>query len=89
MRARCSLPLLVYGLSACAEAPPIDAPNLILIVVDTLRSDMVNDAADRIDTPEIDRLAADGVLFPWAFGHAPMTLPAHTALFSSRSAEAT
>lgn len=50
-----------------------------MIVVDTLRAD----ALDRVATPNFDRLAADGVRFERAFSHAPITLPAHTALFSS------
>lgn len=51
---------------------------------DTLRGDALLDPEGRYDTPNLDRLAADGTLFPRAFTHAPMTLPAHTALFSSR-----
>jgi len=62
-----------------------DKPDVVLIVVDTLRADMVVDPHSRAATPHIDRLAADGVLFSQAFSHAPMTLPAHTALFSSRA----
>jgi arylsulfatase A-like enzyme len=37
-----------------------------------------------VDTPHIDALIREGVAFPRAFAHAPMTLPSHTALFSSR-----
>ena len=57
---------------------------IVLIVVDTLRGDAVHDPAGRYDTPNIDRLARDGIVFPRTFAHAPMTLPSHTALFSSR-----
>ena len=55
-------------------------PNVLLVVIDTLRAD----ALGRGITPNIDALASDGVRFDEAFCHAPMTLPAHTALFSSR-----
>ncbi|MFT4709740.1 MAG: arylsulfatase A-like enzyme [Bacteroidia bacterium] len=54
--------------------------NLVLIVCDTLRADIIA----QVETPSLDALAAEGVLFPQAFSHAPMTLPSHTALFSSR-----
>jgi arylsulfatase len=54
--------------------------NLILIVVDTLRADIIK----QVDTPHLDALAKEGVLFTNSFSHAPMTLPSHTALFSSR-----
>ncbi len=54
--------------------------NVILIVVDTLRADALDEAA----TPNIDRLARDGVSYPLAFSHAPSTLPATVALLSSQ-----
>ena len=55
-------------------------PNVLLVVIDTLRAD----ALGRGITPNIDLLVKEGVRFDEAFSHAPMTLPAHTALFSSR-----
>ena len=78
------LPLLfAASLAACSRepAPGADetADNLVVIVVDTLRADR---AGARM--PNVDRLAKDGVAFEQAFSHAPITLPAHTALFSSR-----
>jgi arylsulfatase A-like enzyme len=94
---RLSLLLLAgtLGLAACSDSSPAAPPasaryvppapvNVVLIVVDTLRADAVNDPAGRYETPNIDRLARDGVLFPRAFASAPMTLPSHTSLFSSR-----
>jgi arylsulfatase A-like enzyme len=62
-----------------AGEPPPDPPNLLLVVVDTLRADRGGGV-----TPAMDRLAAESVSFPLAFSHAPMTLPSHVALFSSR-----
>ncbi len=53
--------------------------NVLLIVIDTLRADAIG----RGITPNIDALARDGVLFEEAFAHAPMTLPAHTSIFTS------
>jgi len=62
-----------------------DAPvNVVLIVLDTLRADYVLDPEQAVASPSIDALAADGTSFTHAFSHAPMTLPSHTALFSSR-----
>ena len=73
------------GGSAIAGAPARNKPqsNIVLIVVDTLRGDIIVDS-ERAHTPNIDALAADGLLFERAFSHAPITLPAHTSLFSSR-----
>lgn len=58
--------------------------NVVIIVVDTLRADHVFDAEGRTDLPGLARLASDGVVFPNAFAHAPMTLPSHTSLFSGQ-----
>ena len=72
------------GAAGCGRQPPSSTTNVVLIVVDTLRADAISDPEGRIATPNIDSLAADGVLFEQAFAHAPMTLPAHTSLFSSK-----
>jgi hypothetical protein len=53
---------------------------VVLIVVDTLRADVV----ENLELPHIHGLADEGLYFPRAFAHAPMTLPSHTALFASR-----
>lgn len=65
-------------------APDAPRPNIVLIVVDTLRADAIADPEGLVATPNIDALAADGASFPTALSHSPLTLPSHTALFSSR-----
>jgi arylsulfatase A-like enzyme len=60
-------------------------PNLILIVIDTLRADLGRAEGIHVATPNLDRLAAEGIVFPLAFSSAPMTLPSHTSLLSSRT----
>ena len=59
-------------------------PNLVLIVVDTLRADALSDSAGAPDTPAFHALRTDGLAFRQAFAHAPLTVPSHAALFSSR-----
>ncbi|MCZ6599011.1 MAG: sulfatase [Planctomycetota bacterium] len=83
--------LLVAPAVGCGDDEPwwvqqgnVRPPNLILIVIDTLRADILLEEVDEVISPNIDRLAADGISFAAAFAHAPMTLPSHTALFSSR-----
>ena len=63
---------------------PRPQPNLVLIVVDTLRADAVSFVPGNDKTPHLAALAAEGQRFSRAFSHAPMTLPAHTALFTGR-----
>jgi arylsulfatase A-like enzyme len=59
------------------------APNLLLIVVDTLRADHVGVYGGDIATPNIDGLAARGVTFERAYAHIPITGPSHASLFTS------
>lgn len=54
-------------------------PNLVLIVVDTLRFDAITEQR----APSISSLAKDGIAFSSSFVHAPMTLPSHTSLFTA------
>ncbi len=63
---------------------PTDRTSVVVIVVDTLRADAVSYKAGNEKTPHIAALAAEGVPFSLAFAHAPMTLPAHAAMFSGR-----
>lgn len=64
-------------------APP-DGPNLLLITIDCLRADHVGvHGYAKPTTPNIDRLAAEGVRFTNAFANAPMTLPSIPQLFTS------
>ena len=61
-----------------------ERPNLVVIVVDTLRADSVSIEPGNAETPNIATLAAEGTVFPLCYSHAPMTLPAHASLFSGR-----
>lgn len=59
--------------------------NLLLITLDTTRADAIGVYGSRDSrTPTIDRLAQSGVLFAHAVAPAPLTLPAHASLFTSK-----
>ncbi|HUR28527.1 MAG TPA: sulfatase [Planctomycetota bacterium] len=73
---------------ACTDSGPSSGRakvNIVLVVVDTLRADYADPAARKADLPNLAAFAKDAVVFPSAYTHAPMTLPAHTALFSGRT----
>jgi len=72
--------LAVVGGCAPQGGPP---KHLILIVVDTLRADVLGCFGGEATTPNIDRLAAEGVRFDQARSHIPITGPSHTSLFTS------
>ena len=73
-------------LPACGggSSQPKPRPNVVFVVVDTLRGDVLTDPENRYSTPNLDALISEGVHFPKTFAHAPLTLPSHTAMFSSR-----
>jgi arylsulfatase A-like enzyme/predicted Zn-dependent protease len=57
--------------------------NVILITIDTLRSDHVSCYGDSpVATPNMDRLAAEGVRFTNAASTVPFTLPAHASIMT-------
>ena len=73
--------LLVLVLPASAAGNP--SPNVVVITIDTLRADHLGCYGDQqIRTPNIDSLAADSVRFDRAYTPVPVTLPAHTVLFT-------
>jgi len=64
------------------EPPPEPAP-IVLISIDTLRSDRLPAYGyGGVETPAIDRLAADGVVFDRAYAHSPLTLPSHASILT-------
>lgn len=66
-----------------AAAP--GAPNVLVIVVDTLRADHLSAYGyARPTSPNLDRLARQGVLFENAFSTSSWTLPAHASLVTGR-----
>lgn len=59
-------------------------PNVILITVDTLRADHLGCYGDSdIETPVIDSLAREGVVFRRAVSQVPLTAPSHAALLTA------
>lgn len=57
--------------------------NLLLVTFDTTRADRVGCYGnDGIETPSLDSLAAEGVLFSQAIAPAPVTLPSHASILT-------
>jgi arylsulfatase A-like enzyme len=66
-------------------SPAAPAPNVLLIVWDTVRARNLSlHGYLRPTTPNLERLAARGVRFDQAFATAPWTLPSHASLFTGR-----
>src|SRR5690348_6124993 len=58
-------------------------PNILFLLTDQHRADCIGAAGNRvIQTPHLDRLAAEGVLFRNAYSSTPTCTPARTALLT-------
>jgi choline-sulfatase len=71
--------LLFLLAAACRRAP--EHPPVILISIDTLRADHLHAYGGAAKTPNIDALAADGVVCE-AWSHVPLTLPSHLTILT-------
>ncbi|MBI2222420.1 MAG: sulfatase-like hydrolase/transferase [Acidobacteria bacterium] len=58
--------------------------NVLLITIDTLRGDALGSYGGRARTPNLDRLAREGVRFTFAHAHAVVTLPSHASILTGR-----
>lgn len=62
-----------------------EKPNVILISIDTLRADHLGCYGyHRQTSPNIDRLAQNGILFKNAFSQSSWTIPSHGSIFTSK-----
>jgi arylsulfatase A-like enzyme len=70
-------------LPSCTRHPDANAYNFILISVDTLRADHLSCYGyGRKTSPNIDRLAAESILFENAISQSAWTLPAHVSMMT-------
>ena len=93
MRARALCPALL--LAACGGESPVRAPDdattapvtrppdIVVITLDTTRADALSPyGADATATPVVTRLANEGLRFDRAYTVTPLTIPAHSSLFT-------
>ena len=65
--------------------PAPNSPNILVIVVDTLRADHLSSYGyARRTSPNIDRLASEGVVFEHAISASSWTYPSHVSLVTGR-----
>ena len=63
---------------------PIRPSNILLFTIDTLRADHLGCYGyERINTPNINRLADEGILFEYTMSQIPLTTPSHSSIFTS------
>ncbi|MFQ5490047.1 MAG: sulfatase [Phycisphaerae bacterium] len=78
------------GLLGCAPDRAVESgptvPNVILIVLDTLRADHLGCYGyDKATSPRIDAFAAESVLYEKALASAPWTVPTHASMFTGKN----
>ena len=85
--------LFLFVFVACSKSSPTSTaehpsfPNapVIFISVDTLRADHLPAYGYRgVETPHIDALRRDSILFERAYSHVPLTLPSHVSLLTGQ-----
>jgi len=75
---------VLLGCVRAAAVPPRRAkPNVILITIDTVRADHVGCyGATNVQTPTLDALAHDGIVFERAISQVPLTWPSHASILT-------
>jgi arylsulfatase A-like enzyme/Tfp pilus assembly protein PilF len=76
----CGIIVLAVVAASCGRREP---HNVLVITLDTTRADALGTYGSRTGaSPNLDRVAADAVVFESATAPAPLTLPSHTSLFT-------
>jgi arylsulfatase A-like enzyme/cytochrome c-type biogenesis protein CcmH/NrfG len=74
---------LFASVGVLAAAKPAPTVNVVVITIDTLRADHLGCYGYKlIKTPHIDALASESARFERAYTPVPVTLPAHTVIFT-------
>jgi len=73
----------IAGTTAQAAPPRRPAPNVLLVTIDTVRADHLGCYGDKeIQTPTLDSLARDGIVFERAISQVPLTWPSHAVILT-------
>ena len=78
--------LAAAGLPSCRRGKGFEGAPVVLISIDTLRADHLPAYGYRgVETPALDALASESVVFENAVAQAPLTLPSHVSVFTGLS----
>lgn len=67
-------------LASCAEPP--GGPNIIVVVLDTVRVDRTGAGDGTSVTPTLDALGEESIVFTRAWANGPWTVPSHASIFT-------
>ena len=75
--------LLAFACHRATSVQPSPGAPVVLVTIDTLRADHLPLwGYAKVETPAIDALGRDGVLFHNAYSQVPLTLPSHASLLT-------
>ncbi len=78
------LPIALCLMAGCSGRPVAEGPNIIILLLDALRSDHLGCYGyERKTSPRIDRLAREGALFKNAYAPSSWTLPSTGSMLTS------
>jgi tetratricopeptide (TPR) repeat protein len=66
------------------ESPPHQGPILLISIGGLPAAELASYGADRTDTPSIDALARESIVFERAYTHSPQTLPSHASILTGQ-----
>ena len=66
------------------ESPAHQGPILLISIGGLPAAELASYGAERTDTPAIDALAKESIVFDRAYTHSPQTLPAHASLLTGQ-----
>src|SRR5215813_11733684 len=66
------------------ESPAHQGPIVLLSIDRIPAAELHAYGAERSDTPAIDELAAESIVFERAYAHSPQTLPAHASMLTGQ-----
>lgn len=77
--------LIVFSILLFSLVTFAQSPNVILITLDTTRSDHIGFFGGKKDvSPNIDKIAAEGIAFSEARANVPLTLPSHSEILTGK-----
>lgn len=80
---RILISIALFALALSAKADPVSRPNIIFIMADDLGwQDVGFGGADSFETPNIDKLASQGMKFTAAYSGGPNCAPTRACLIS-------
>jgi choline-sulfatase len=75
--------LCLTALPSLGASPNSTSPNIVLITVDTARADVMGFLGSKEGlTPNLDRLARQGIVFSQAYAQVPLTTPSHATILT-------